>query len=90
MKNYWDKFAPFYNLSRRVEKKAYNQMYALIRETIKGKDERWEQMKSQNIKLDFAQADATALPYCWNLRRSTVINASFPLSYVECTSARIC
>ncbi|MBQ6732054.1 MAG: class I SAM-dependent methyltransferase [Paludibacteraceae bacterium] len=27
------------------------------------KDKRWEQMKNQNIKLDFAQADATALPY---------------------------
>ncbi len=209
MKNDWDRFAPFYNLSRRVEKKAYNQMYALIRETIKGKDvlelatatgiiafntasvantflatdyaeqmlkvakkdKRWEQMKNQNIKLDFAQADATALPYSasqfdvviianalhimsnptaalkeisrvlrpdgiliaptyvhgdntiwqrivakamaltgfkeyanwtvdsyqeflksngWNIQRSTVINASFPLAYVECTSASIC
>lgn len=208
MKNYWDKFAPFYNLSRRVEKKAYNQMYVLIRDTIKGKDvlelatatgiiafntasvantflatdyaeqmmkvakkdKRWEQMKQQNIKLDFAQANATALPYSasqfdvvlianalhimpnptaalkeisrvlkpdgiliaptyvhgdntiwqrivakamaltgfkeyanwtvdsyqeflrsngWNIRRSTVINASFPLAYVECNYAQI-
>ncbi len=206
MKNYWDKFAPFYNLSRRVEKKAYNQMYTLICETIKDKDvlelatatgiiafntasvansflatdyseqmlkvaekdERWEQMKQQNIRLDFAQADATALPYSesqfdvvlianalhimpnptaalkeisrvlkpdgiliaptyvhgantlcqrivarfmaltgfkeyanwtvdsykefltsngWNIRRSTIIKASFPLAYVECNKA---
>ena len=33
----WDKFAPFYNLSRKSDRKAYEYMYALIRPAIKGK-----------------------------------------------------
>lgn len=33
----WDRFAPFYNASRRLDKKAYEEMYALIRKRVKGK-----------------------------------------------------
>ena len=33
----WDRFAPFYNLSRKPDKKAYGDMYTLIRPAIKGK-----------------------------------------------------
>lgn len=36
-KKKWDRFAPFYNLSRKIDKKAYSEMYALIRKSVKGK-----------------------------------------------------
>lgn len=36
-KNTWDRFAPFYNLSRRMDKNAYAEMYEMIKTSVKDK-----------------------------------------------------
>lgn len=36
-KSTWDRFAPFYTLSRRADKKAYEEMYSLMRPKVKGR-----------------------------------------------------
>ena len=33
----WDRFAPFYDLSRKPDRKAYERMYAMMRPVVKGK-----------------------------------------------------
>ena len=37
MKNNWDLYAPFYNFTRKFERKAYEKMYGYIRKSIKNK-----------------------------------------------------